>query len=88
MQSQEYDASDLENARTEWEAGANVLAPNWLTRFGPGGSNVVGRLIEDIEALGWQLVTYAVSTDGAGHQHVRPLFRRADPTRAPGRRAL
>ena len=76
MQVREYDENDLEHARSEWEAGAKVLAPNWLTRFGAGNSNVVGRLIEDVEAVGWQLVTYAVSSDGAGHQHVRPLFRR------------
>jgi hypothetical protein len=76
MQSQEY-VSDLENAQAEWEAGAKVLAPNWLTRFGAGSTNVIGRLIEDVESIGWRLVTYAVSSDGAGHQHVRPLFRRS-----------
>jgi hemolysin-activating ACP:hemolysin acyltransferase len=77
MPPQEYVASDLEIAQSEWEAGALVFAPNWLTRFGAGSSNVVGRLIQDVESVGWRLVTYAVSSDANGHQHVRPLFRRS-----------
>jgi hemolysin-activating ACP:hemolysin acyltransferase len=76
QEQQEYVASDLEVARSEWEAGARVLAPNWLTRFGAGSSNLVGRLIEDVESVGWHLISYSVSSDAQGHPHIRPLFRR------------
>jgi len=67
-------------ARRAIEEGRTVFTPRLNTPWSHGGQSgsVPGwaEMIEAIEAVGWTMVDWSVSTDEKGRPEAYPLFRR------------